>query len=208
MNRKPRSRGASGRPSRPTTRSAAAIVAAAALALLAAACGSPSAAPRSGSANASGTGTASPSAVAYSQCMRSHGVPNFPDPPSGGGIAKGGAQELGVSNSTYQAALQACQSMIPAAGGSTQQEEQQCFVASDCSPAVVQHLLALMRKFSRCMRSHGEPDFPDPSTNAQGQPLFDVSAEGISDADTHSPQFISKLDECQRQVGNFPYTFG
>lgn len=208
MSRKLRSPGACGRAPSLTARTASAIMAAAVLALLAAACGGPSSAPQSGSANAGGAGTSSPSAVGYSQCMRSHGVPNFPDPPAGGGIPKASAQQLGVSNSQYQAAQHACQTMIPASGGATQQEEQQCFVAGDCSPAVVQHLLVLMRNFSRCMRSHGVPNFPDPSTNSQGQPLFDVSADGITRADTHSPRFISELDECQRLAGNFPYTFG
>jgi len=54
-----------------TVRTAAAIIAAAILALLAAAC--------SGNPSSAGSG-GSPSAVAYSACMRSHGVPNFPDP--------------------------------------------------------------------------------------------------------------------------------
>jgi hypothetical protein len=61
--------------------------------------------------------------------MRSHGVPNFPDPPSGGGIPKGSAQEFGVSSTQYKAAQTACQSLIPAPGGSVQQQEQQCFAS-------------------------------------------------------------------------------
>ena len=53
---------------------------AAALALLAAACsGSPSSTGPGSSSDAGGSAN-SPSAIAYSQCMRSHGVPNFPDP--------------------------------------------------------------------------------------------------------------------------------
>jgi hypothetical protein len=191
----------------PSTAPVAAIVAIVALALLAAACSSPSSGGSGGAPNAGGSAN-TPSAIAYSHCMRSHGVPNFPDPPSGGGIAKGSAQEFGVSNSVFDAAQRACQSLIPATGGSAQQEEQRCFVGNDCPPSVVQQLLNLMREFSRCMRSHGVPNFPDPTTDSHGQPFFDVSAQGISDAATHSPRFITKLDECQRLVGNFPYTFG
>lgn len=191
----------------PTARTAAVIVAAATVAVLAAACSSASSAGSGGAPNSRGSGE-SPSAVAYSHCMRSHGVPSFPDPPAGGGIAKGSAQELGVSSSVFSAAQRACQSLIPASGGSVQQEEQQCFVSNDCSPAVVQQLLNVMREFSRCMRSHGVPNFPDPTTDSHGQPFFDVSAQGISDADSHSPRFTARLDECQRQTGNFPYTFG
>ena len=62
--------------------------------------------------------------------------------------------------------------------------------------------------YARCMRSHGVANFPDPTTDPQGQPFFDVSAHGISDGMAHSPSFTAKLNECQRQVGNFPYSFG
>jgi hypothetical protein len=195
------------RPTWPPAVRFAAIIAAAALALLAAACSSSSSGGSGGAPNAGGSAK-TPSAIAYSHCMRSHSVPNFPDPPSGGGIAKGSAQELGVSSSVFEAAQRACQSLIPSTGSSAQQEEQRCFVGNDCPPSVVQQLLNLMRQFSRCMRSHGEPNFPDPTTDSHGQPFFDVSAQGISDAATHSPRFINRLDECQRLVGNFPYTFG
>jgi hypothetical protein len=51
-------------------------------ALLAAACGS------GGPPAAAGT-TAYQKALAYSQCMRSHGVPGFPDPQSNGAILTG-----------------------------------------------------------------------------------------------------------------------
>src|SRR6266568_4750991 len=56
-----------------------AIIAAVGLALLAAACGSPSPAGSGGSPSAAGS-AASPSLVGFSHCMRSHGVPNWPDP--------------------------------------------------------------------------------------------------------------------------------
>ena len=140
--------------------------------------------------------------------MRSHGVPRFPDPPSNGGLPKGSAEELGVTGAQFQAAQRACQHLIPATGGSAQQQEQQCFVAHDCSPAVVHRLMNVMLRFAVCMRSHGVPKFPDPTTDSQGQPFFDVSAQGISDRASHSPQFTNKLNECQRRTGNFPFSMG
>src|SRR6266568_5614332 len=58
-----------------------------ALALLVAACGG------SNSPGAAGGGSpgnpASASAVAYSTCMRTHGVPEYPDPDSNGNLPKG-----------------------------------------------------------------------------------------------------------------------
>src|SRR5258708_21284288 len=101
----------------PTARTTAAASATAALALLAACSGSPSSPPGSGgSPNAAGS-SSSPSAVAYSACMRSHGVPNFPDPASSGQVPKAEAQALGVSSSQLQAAQTACQRLYPANGG-------------------------------------------------------------------------------------------
>src|SRR6202008_3871220 len=94
----------------PSARTAAAIIATAALAVLAAACaGSPSSTGSGGSSNAGGSAnslsTNSQKALAFSRCVRARGVPNYPDPTSSGGIAKKSAQQLGVSNSQLQAAL-------------------------------------------------------------------------------------------------------
>ena len=186
--------------------SSASILVIAALALLASACGG-SRAPAGGSSSPGGSATP-PSAVAYTDCVRSQGIPNFPDPPSGGGLAKASAQQLGVSSSRLQAAQRSCQHLIPATGGTIQQEEQQCFPNSDCPPSVVRELLNDMLRFARCMRSHGVPSFPDPTTDSQGQPFFNASAHGISDSMSHSPSFEGKLNECQNQVGNFPFSFG
>ena len=76
------------------------------LALLAAACGgSPSSTGPGGSSNAGGPASsqaASSKAVAFSHCMRSHGVPAFPDPTRRGGVPKVTPQQVGVSNSQFQ----------------------------------------------------------------------------------------------------------
>jgi hypothetical protein len=169
------------------------IIATAGLALLAAACSSNL--PSTGSAGSpAAAGSAStPSAVAYSHCMRSHAVPNFPDPGSNGVIPKADSQQLGVSSSQLQTAQRDCQSLYPTTGGSFQQQAQQCYVAGDCPPAIVQQVLTQLRKLARCMRSHGVPNWPDPVADPQGQVSFDVSAQGIP---RHSPQIDSKVQEC------------
>lgn len=175
-------------------RTAAAVIAAATLALLAACSGgSPSS---GGSPNAGDSGN-SPSAVGYSHCMRSHGVPAFPDPPSGGGIPKGSAQHFGVSTSQFTAAVTACAHLVPATGGSIQL----CETTGDCPQAVVQQGLNIMRRYARCIRTHGVPNFPDPTVDSQGRPFFDVSNAGITYQFTHSSLFESKDRECERLVG-------
>ena len=180
-----------------TQRSAATIIATASLILLATACGgSPS--PAGGSPGAGGS-TNSRSVVAYSVCMRSKGVPNYPDPDSNGQLPKGNAQQFGVSASQYQAAQQACRRRLPT-GGSLQLQEHQCMQNSDCPQALVQQMLTADLKLARCMRSHGVPNFPDPTTDSSG-PIFNITEAGISDATSHAHQFEAKLTECGRVAG-------
>jgi hypothetical protein len=136
--------------------------------------------------------------------MRSHGVPNFPDPDpgSGGAIPKADAQRLGVSTSQLQAAQQACQPLLPT-GGSIDQQTEQCMSSGNCPPALVQQVLNLERRFARCMRSHGVPHWPDPTIDSQGRPVFAISiTKDLGGVDPHSPQISRKEDECARLTGS------
>jgi hypothetical protein len=177
----------------PTARTTAAILATAALALSAAACsGSPSSAGSGGSPNAGGSASP-PSAVAYSHCMRSHGVPNYPDPNSSNtmpnGLPKVSPQLLGVSSSQFQAAQTSCRHLLPNGGQATQPASQQ--------------LLSDGLKFARCMRSHGVPNWPDPTRStptavALGAPSYMFHMEGLQGLDGRSfpPQVRTKMHEC------------
>ncbi len=101
--------------------------------VLVAGCGgsSPSPTTASGSATATRSSTASvasagpgagpPNGLAFAQCMRSNGVPNFPDPPAGGGFVFHTAG-LNIASPAFQAARARCQKfapMPPGAGGSS-----------------------------------------------------------------------------------------
>jgi len=167
------------------------LIAAASLALLAACTGSPT------PATAGGTPSAAGGAVAYSHCMRSDGVPDFPDPASGGGIPKAIAQQLGVSQSRLQAAQNACRPLLPDAT-SFDQQARQCLTAGACPQALVQQMLTADRTFARCMRSHGVPSWPDPTTDSEGRPRFNLVAVGITHRQTHSPPISGHLGACQR----------
>lgn len=176
-------------------RTAAAIIATAALTLLAAACssGSPSSAGPRGSTNSGGSAS-SPSAVGFSRCMRSQGVPDFPDPGSSGEIPKESAQHLGVSSSQFNAAQRTCQHLLPTTGGSlTASSLQQCYLAGVCPQALVQHALNAGLKFSRCMRSHGVPHWPDPTIDSEGRPLFNINVPRPP-----PPQVSTAINECER----------
>jgi hypothetical protein len=179
-----------------TTRTSAVIVAAAA-AVLAAACSGSGSSTGSGSSSAGGSST-SASAVAYSACMRDHGVPNYPDPGSDGQVPKGNAQAFGVSTSQYEAAERACRHLLPN-GDSTSLT--QCLMTGDCPQAVVRQALEEGRTFAQCMRNHGVPNWPDPSIDSTGRPSFQVTKAGISIDSTRSPRMLSKIGDCQNQPG-------
>jgi hypothetical protein len=195
-----------------------AILLAAATALLAAACSSPSSAGTgsagTGSPSAAGPASSSPAAVstagstpggpataqsvvAYAQCMRANGVPKYPDPDSAGRLPKGDGSAFDVSNSVFQAAERTCQHLLPTSG-SFDELSHQCIEAGDCPPALVQQMLSADRKFAQCMRSHGVPNWPDPTIGPNGGPTFKVSAAGITHTQTHSPPLENTIMACLR----------
>jgi hypothetical protein len=174
-------------------RTAAAVTSMAVLAL-AAACssGSPSTT-ASGSSTHAG-GSANSQLLAFARCVRSHGVPNFPDPQTGATNAKfPSAQQLGIGSSQLSAAENACQHLLPAG------------IDDQFAPAEIPLLLPGMRRFSGCMRSHGVPNWPDPTVDSEGRPGFNLVPSGI---DTGSPQVNAATRECQhllpRALGGIP----
>lgn len=127
--------------------------------------------------------------------MRSHSVPNFPDPLPNSSSAKfPDAQQLGVSGSVYQAAEGDCEHLLPA--GSEDQ-----FPAAE-----VPLLLRGMLRFSQCVRSHGVPNWPDPTVDSQGHPGFNLV--GIRGLNVDSAQVQAALNGCQHllpsQLGGIP----
>jgi hypothetical protein len=152
------------------------VILAAALVLLMAACSSPSA-PGGGSPGAAGPAHA-PSAIAYSRCVRAHGVPNFPDPRSTGQVPKTSAQLLGVSSSQLQAAQAACEHRYPSGSSSrevlTKSSLGQCEETGDCPQALVQATMTALRAYAQCMRARGLPAWPDPTIDSEGRPGFNL----------------------------------
>jgi len=157
------------------------------------ACGSDPSTP--GRATGSPASAASPSAdgstqatglLAYSSCVRSHGVPNFPDPDSSGGIPKETGQQLGVSLPQLQAAQSACQHLIPP-GESLSGQPIQTITAQQ-----QQYYL----KAAACMRSHGITNFPEPVFQG-GQVEFPMLQHLV---DLNSPQFTQAYHACRKLI--------
>src|SRR5262245_24834073 len=141
---------------------AVALAALAAFAAIAAGCGGSSGA-RMAQADSTETMTTSAglsgsskrqALVAFSACMRKNGVPNFPDPePSGGGM-KLSSEGIDANTPQFKNAQQACKRLLPNGGNSTPQEQ-------------ADHLREALR-YADCMRTHGEPNFPDPKLSGDG----------------------------------------
>jgi hypothetical protein len=123
--------------------------------------------------------------LAFSRCMRAHGVPGFPDPASSGAIPKVALQQLGVSSSRFQSAQNACSHLLPNGGQPTQ--------------AALQQSWSDFRAFARCMRRHGISSWPDPTPYPRHpeRPTFDLESVGI---DPSSPQVTSSARECLPQL--------
>ena len=93
--------------------------------------------------------------LAYSQCMRAHGLADFPDPQTqaDGSVTRHievlQGSDLDPGTPRFQAAQKACQSLVPApqSGQRTQQQAQ---------------AEARALQYAQCMRAHGVPTFPDP----------------------------------------------
>lgn len=118
--------------------------------------------------------------------MRSHGVPNFPDPSASGGIPKETGQQLGVSLSQLEAASSACQHVIPP-GESLSGRSVQTIPTQDQQDYI---------KAAACMRSHGFPTFPEPVFQ-DGHVEFPMLSH---DFDLNAPQFQAAFKSCQKNI--------
>ena len=112
--------------------------------------------------------------LAFSECMRSHGVTAFPDPSSGGAI---NIEDTGINPSApaFEAAQATCTKLFAGGGPPAHASERQ-----------KQHMVAI----SECMRRHGVSGFPDPTTTPPGNPQDYSLAMGIGDSFLLVPKTI------------------
>jgi hypothetical protein len=176
--------------------------------VLAAGCGSGSSPPSVASLGPSTTTTIEPSAVpsgskasggsialAFVGCMRTHGEPNMPEP----SITRNGRTaninlnaSAGVDPNSPQfvAAIKACQHLLPSKGAPS--------AGQTITPADQADYL----KGAACMRSHGFPDFPDPTFRNNN-----VTFSSTTPIDANSSQYKSALATCQKLIpAGLPYS--
>jgi hypothetical protein len=126
-------------------------------------------------------------ALAFARCMRSHGIPNWPDPRSDGRFDKSKLRQLGLSVSRVREIEdRSCNYVFH--GGHAQ----------TITPADRADYL----RAAACIRRHGFPDFPDPIFQ-NGSVRFNIP----SSIDPNSPQVKSAEATCVKLIpAGLPYS--
>jgi hypothetical protein len=145
-----------------------------------------------GACGSSGTKTTAAAAggrfLAFSQCMRSHGVPNFPDPSSGGGLSINIGAGLNPASPAFKTAQSACSKLLPGGGPG----------AGPPSAQAKAQMLAV----SECMRAHGVTGFPDPTTGPPASPSGYSQVIGRGDVFIAVPDTIDASSPVYRRAAS------
>jgi hypothetical protein len=160
----------------------ASVVAIAAVSLLAAGCGSSDSSASSAASSSGGPQTQAQELIRFTACMRSHGVPSLPDPTSDPHAFKEALDPATEQSPAFGSAITACHHLLPGAASHSQ--------PTPPSPAQTAALLA----FARCLRGHGFPRFPDPSSTG------DITHEMLANAgiNLQQPEVVQAADACTR----------
>lgn len=119
-------------------------------------------------------------ALAYAQCVRSHGVPGWPDPDSQGQFeVDAPAMHINMNSPTFASANRACAHLDPA-------------FSSPLSSGERQKVLAQALKYVACMRSHGVTGMRDPEVKTHG-----VSLGLPNNVDPNSPTVLAAEQACR-----------
>jgi len=124
--------------------------------------------------------------LAYSQCMRAHGVPDFPDPDAAGNIqVHPGSPNDPMNGPQEQVANDDCQYLLPGGGTS--------------GAGVNEQTVSQDLKLAQCMRAHGAANFPDPTVSGNS-----VSFQGNFDYGSPQWQKAERACESLAPAGFFP----
>ena len=85
--------------------------------------------------------------------MRAHGVPHFPDPSPGGGLVL--PDGMNINAPAFRSAQSTCARLFPAGAPGGKPSES---------------MKLAMFAIARCIRAHGVPSLPDPTTSPPASP--------------------------------------
>ncbi len=129
--------------------------------------------------------------------MRTHGVPEFPEPTEGKLLVhssdhNGHVTGVNPESAQFQAAQKACGKLAPNGGKAPSAAEQTKMQESALN-------------FSKCMRSHGVPNFPDPEFSHSGGGVgIRIGGRKGSGIEPNSPQFKAAQKTCQSDLPRPP----
>lgn len=158
--------------------------------VLMAGCGGSSPSPTDGAGVSASAASAVESGVAFSRCIRSHGVPSFPDPKVSGQTVRMGSPSV-VRSPAFQSAAHVCQRLLPKGPPGPEAS----------SPQAQARMLGV----SACMRKHGISGFPDPTTSLPSNSAGNSAILGgggyflaiPKSIDTRSPAFARAATACK-----------
>jgi hypothetical protein len=124
-------------------------------------------------------------AVAYTACIHQHGVPNFPEPQvseHGNSVSIKVAVPASLGhNPKFKSAQAACRKLLPGGGPGSQ---------APLTPAQQEQYL----KAAACIRSHGVPNFPDPTFSGGG---VHIEHQNLNES---SPVFKAAVHDCESLI--------
>lgn len=130
----------------------------------------------------------------FAACVRSHGMPTFPDP-----VYPADAQPSGLKWGFTLFATVDKPILGQAVGGACAGVAAQVPPAPDALRAPDGTTLKHMRQFAACMRQHGLADFPDPKADGTF-PILNTPYAGLSDlSPLHPSQAVADADHACRQ---------
>jgi len=145
-----------------------------------------------GSSSKSSTEARGNALIAFTKCMRAHGVTDFPDPSSNGPGLNLNGTGINPQAPAFRTAQASCSKLLPGGGPSTHASAQQIKEATETA---------------ECMRKHGVSGYPDPivtatppninpadySTAEYGNGMFIGIPESIN---VNSPAFKAAAKTC------------
>jgi len=156
------------------------LAALAMVALIGAGCGSDAPPGTGTAASANKKLTARDKAVKFAQCIRAHGVPDFPDPNAKNDFEYG----VSVSPAVWNKATTACKHLQPPGTLSSKRTPKQ---------------QSASLRFARCIRDNGVKDFPDP---VNGEPLVNTYKIPSSNEPGGMAILNAAMKKCGRTLGD------
>ncbi|MGH8987616.1 MAG: hypothetical protein ACRDXC_03325 [Acidimicrobiales bacterium] len=131
-----------------------------------------------GTTTSTTVGKVHPSGIKFAECMRAHGITNFPDPGPTGNMVFNVSGGINPSSARFRSALTSCKKYNPVRSGTVKPG----------GPSK-----AVLLEYAKCMRAHGVANFPDPVLFSGSTWGFDL----VGQVNQTSPGFQAANQACK-----------